>query len=99
MVGMSMTCAPAAADDNDPAPRPGAGGKFGGKFDPEKLKEIREKLKNLDPEKLKELREKFQNLDPDQKKELLEKLKARRGDKGAIDPEKLKELREKLQNK
>jgi len=73
------------AADEAPAPRPvgekkpdAPGGKFGGKFDPEKLKE---KFKNIDPEKLKELKAKFGDkfgkggFDPEKLKELKEKLK------------------------
>jgi len=37
----------------------GKGGIGGGKIDPEKLKEMKEKFEKMDPEKLKELKEKF----------------------------------------
>ncbi len=52
------------------------GGKFGGKMDPEKLKELKEKLKNVDPEKRKEFKDKFGGkLDPEKLKALKEKFK------------------------
>lgn len=65
--------------------KPGAGkgnpdGKGKPQLDPEKLKELRDKLKNgqLDPEKLKELVQKLKakgQLDPEKLKELRDKLK------------------------
>lgn len=86
----------AEAAEEAPAPRPaaedakpGAKGKFGGfgggKLDPEKLKELKEKFggKGFDPAKLKDFKGKF---DPEKLKEF----------KGKIDPEKLKEFKGKF---
>lgn len=98
--------APRPADDKKPDAPGGKFGKFGGKFDPEKFK-------NIDPEKLKELKEKFGGkggfggkFDPEKLKEFKgkfggkggfdpEKFKGKFG-KGGFDPEKLKELKEKF---
>jgi hypothetical protein len=91
-----------AVVDEAPAPRPvggdkkvdgakgkfgGFGGGFGGKIDPEKLKEMKDKFGGkggfggkIDPEKLKEMKDKFGG----------------KGGFGQFDPEKLKELKGKF---
>lgn len=79
---LGLTVVAAAADGDEQKP------KFGGKFDPEKLKRFQEKFQNLDPAKLKEIQEKLKEKGFDPEK-LKEKLKN-------IDPEKLKALREKF---
>lgn len=94
LIGLGAASVDAADDQDQNKP------KFGGKFDPEKLKQFQERFKDLDPEKLKQIQEKlkekgidiekFKNLDPEKLKEFREKFKGKAG-KGGFDPAKFKD--------